>query len=164
MEKENEWRGVLRLEVTVNDLADHKRRLLEASNVRTEFNLPLECAVEPLRAARITSLSKVGCCMSAFLVSVPVLARQPTCTAQDELHTLQTDDDFLRPINPRNEAAALAILLGKLGRHGELLPFHCACCTPTAFPNACSTLRMPATCVQPPSRPADVGQALQGVC
>ncbi|KAL3138170.1 hypothetical protein ABBQ38_005396 [Trebouxia sp. C0009 RCD-2024] len=93
MQKDRDCRRVLRLEVAVNELADHKRRLLETNNIRTEVCLPLERATEPLRAARITSLSK------------------------DELYNLQIDDDFFDPINPRNEAAALAMLLEKLGRH-----------------------------------------------
>lgn len=59
MENDRVCRRVLRFEVAVNDLADHKRRLLEANQVRTELTLPLESAVEPLRAARITSLSNV---------------------------------------------------------------------------------------------------------
>lgn len=125
LEEDRDCGRVLRLEVAPNGLADHKRRLLAANNVRTDFDLPVDCAVELMRAARITSLSKVGCCMSAFLLSVPGLASQPlalvSSTVQDELCNLQTHEDFLRPINPRNEAAALAMLLGKLGRHDQLL-------------------------------------------
>lgn len=74
MQKDRDCRRVLRLEVAVNELADHKRRLLETNNIRTEVCLPLERATEPLRAARITSLSKVGCCKSMLLLSVPVPA------------------------------------------------------------------------------------------
>lgn len=59
-----------------------------------------------------------------------------TGTVQDELYNLQIDETFLDPINPRNEAAALAMLLGLLGRHGELLYCCSAQGTSTACPSA----------------------------
>lgn len=59
LEKDPDCHRVLKLEVAPNDLANHKRRLLQANNVRVEYNLPLDFADELVKAARIMSLSKV---------------------------------------------------------------------------------------------------------
>ena len=60
-----QYRPVLKLETAPNDLAEHKRRLLQKNGVCVEHNLPLQRAVDALKAARIISLSKVDCQMSA---------------------------------------------------------------------------------------------------
>ena len=56
-----ECRPVLKLEIAPNNLAEHKRRLLQKNGVCIEHELPIQRAIEVLRAARIVSLSKVGC-------------------------------------------------------------------------------------------------------
>ena len=121
---DRDCRPVLKLEVAPNDLAEQKYRLLEKNGVRASYGLPLKRAEQVLKAARIVSLSKVGCCAPAalrFLHSMLPCPLVQRGTVQDEIYNLQTDELFTESISPRNEAAALAMLLDQLGRRGQLM-------------------------------------------
>lgn len=63
-------RRVLILEIAHNDLAEHKRRLLQQNGVCAEYDLPLKRAVEVLKAARIVCMSEVRSRKSAALSNI----------------------------------------------------------------------------------------------
>lgn len=73
----HDCRPVLKLEIAPDDLAEHKRRLLQKNGVCAVHGLPLQRAVEVLIAGRIITLSKVDASCLQVCVSPQRTAIQP---------------------------------------------------------------------------------------
>ncbi|DBA78746.1 TPA: hypothetical protein ACH3X1_008655 [Trebouxia sp. C0004] len=83
---------MLSLKIVSDPLAKRKRALLRLNHLRLDHDFSHVNPDQLLRAARVVSLS------------------------EEELYFLQPDDDFLTPVNPRNEAAALSLVFDQLNK------------------------------------------------
>ncbi|KAL0018977.1 hypothetical protein WJX79_002006 [Trebouxia sp. C0005] len=83
---------MISLRIMSDPLAKRKRALLRLNQLTLDHESLCADPDQLLRAARVVSLSK------------------------DELYFLQPKDDFLRPLNPRNEAAALSLVIDQLNK------------------------------------------------
>ena len=117
------------LEITADAVAVARRTMLEANLLQTPAQS--QSPLDVLRAARIMSLSQV--CYPRLPAYSQLGPARRACAVQDDLYFLQQDTSFHKPINTRNEAAAMSILYDHPGRHGQLNGF-CLRHTHSPFP------------------------------